>query len=193
MEKRHRPQAALRDPGPGRDRFERGYCVLSKRTWERIRIEFGGGASVAWLSARYGAAERTIANHAKAGGWRRKDLALKADAVWDAEDEAEAVARTRAAEVAGTQGAAREAASGVGADEVDLPTLDLVAAAREARASAVAVGMKHPRLAQDYLKLAEMLDGAGLDGEAGDRPSPQDQAALAAILEKLGGARDVGV
>jgi len=37
-----------------------------------------------------------------------------------------------------------------------------------------------------------MREGEG-DGEGYAGPSPQDAAALAAILEKLGEARDVGV
>jgi len=165
------------------DKAGRGYCVLSKRTWERIRIEFSGGASVAWLSARYGAAERTIASHAKTGGWRRKDLALKADEAWDAGDEAAA----RAAEVAAAREGAGAGERAAGAPEGgDPPVVDLIAAARQARASAVAVMEKHPRLAQDYLKLAGMLEGADADGETGDRPSPQDEAALAFVLDKLG-------
>lgn len=202
MEQQHSLETRRGDPGPGRDRFERGYRVLSKRTWERIRIEFSAGASVAWLSARYGAAERTIAGHAKKGGWRRKDLALKADALLEAEDaaalrEAEAQAAREAEtarERAGAKAAARALAglaggSAEGAVDEDggrSGEPDLILAARQARVAAVAAMANNPRLAQDYLKLARMLEGADEEGEMEDRPSPQDEAALAFLLERLG-------
>lgn len=196
MEQQHSLETRRGDPGPGRDRFERGYCVLSKRTWERIRIEFSAGASVAWLSARYGAAERTIAQHAKKGGWRRKDLALKADALLEAEDaaalrEAEALAAREAEKAREREGAkavaramAGMAGGSTGEDGPEGP--DLILAARRARVAAVAAMEKNPRMAQDYLKLARMLEGADDEGEMEDRPSPQDEAAVQAILEKLG-------
>lgn len=193
MEQQHSLETRRGDPGPGRDRFERGYCVLSKRTWERIRIEFSAGASVAWLSARYGAAERTIAQHAKKGGWRRKDLALKADALLEAEDAAalraaEALAAREAEKAREREGAkaAARAMAGMARGSVGEDGPDLILAARRARVAAVAAMEKNPRMAQDYLKLARMLEGADDEGEMEDRPSPQDEAAVAFLLERLG-------
>ncbi|MDP3406516.1 MAG: hypothetical protein Q8S03_17625 [Brevundimonas sp.] len=159
-----------RDPGPGRDRFERGYCVVSKRTWSRIRREYSAGASVPWLSARYGPAERTIAAHAKAGGWRKKDLARQADADRDAEEAAEAAAEAEAED---------------GTDVAVGPAPDLGDALRRALMRGVrAIEAGDPRLALDYLRVAQALEGAGDEGAA--RVSPQDEAALAYVLERLG-------
>ncbi|MBX9616588.1 MAG: hypothetical protein K2X25_13400 [Caulobacteraceae bacterium] len=167
------------DPGPGRDRFERGYCVVSKRTWSRIRREYSAGASVPWLSARYGPAERTIAAHAKAGGWRKKDLARLADAARDAEEAAEAAAEADAdISAAGVGG-------GSGTDAVADAAPDLGEALRRALMRGVrAIEAGDPRLALDYLRVAQALEGAGDEGAA--RVSPQDEAALAYVLERLG-------
>lgn len=163
------------DPGPGRDRFERGYCVVSKRTWSRIRREYSAGASVPWLSARYGPAERTIAAHAKAGGWRKKDLARQADADRDAEEAAEAAAEA-GAEVDGAED---------GIDVAVDAAPDLGEALRRAlRRGVRAIEAGDPRLALDYLRVAQALEGAGDEGAA--RVSPQDEAALAYVLERLG-------
>lgn len=164
------------DPGPGKDRRERGYFVASERTWRRIRIEYSAGASAAWLAAKYGPAERTLAARAKREGWRKKDVALRADADWDALEAEEAkLAAAREARVR-----AREKAGA--AAEVD-PGVDLGKAARTAVARALgALEAGDPKGAQEFLKLARMLEG---DEEAAYRPSAQDEAALAYVLARL--------
>ena len=179
------------DPGPeGQKRHRTGYFVAGERVWKRIEIEFSAGATAEWLSVKYGPAVRTIGARAKAGGWRKTDIALKADAAWDeVEDEARLAEETRAA----VREASDKAASGRAAvkaaireaGEGDLAEVDLGRAVRAAQAKAVAaMEAGEPKAAQEFLKLARMLEG----DEAEDvyRPSPQDEAALAFVLERLG-------
>ena len=182
------------DPGPeGQKRHRTGYFVAGERVWKRIEIEFSAGATAEWLSVKYGPAVRTIGARAKAGGWRKKDIALKADAAWDeVEDEERLAAATRAAvrEAAdrreAVKAAIREAGEGDLAEEVDPGR-----AVRAARARAVAAMEEgEPRLAQEFLKLARMLEGdEAEDGDEAAAPggrTPQQEAALAAILARLG-------
>ena len=188
------------DPGPeGQKRHRTGYFVAGERVWKRIEIEFSAGATAEWLSVKYGPAVRTIGARAKKDGWRKKDIALKADAAWDeVEDEERLADETRAAvrqasdKAASARAAVKAAIRDAG--EGDPAEVDLGRAAPAARAGAVAAMEKgDPRLAQEFLKLARMLEGEG-DGEEGYAgPSAQDAAALAAILEKLGDTRDGGV
>lgn len=180
------------DPGPeGRKRHRTGYFVAGERVWKRIEIEFSAGATAEWLSVKYGPAVRTIGARAKEGGWRKKDVALKADAAWDEmQDEARLAEETRAAvREASDHAAARRAAVKAAireAGEGDLDEVDLGRAVRAAQAKAVAaMEAGEPKAAQEFLKLARMLEGEG--DEAGvEQVSPQDEAALAYVLEKLG-------
>ena len=183
------------DPGPeGQKRHRTGYFVAGERVWKRIEIEFSAGATAEWLSVKYGPAVRTIGARAKEGGWRKKDIALKADAAWDEVDEEARVAaeaRAAAREAAGQRAAARDAVRG--AVEETEAGVDLGRAVLSAQARAVAaMESGDPKAAQEFMKLARMLEGEG-DGEGYAEPSPQDAAALAAILEKLGETHDVGV
>ena len=183
--------ASLRgeDPGPeGQKRHRTGYFVAGERVWKRIEIEFSAGATAEWLSVKYGPAVRTIGARAQDGGWRKKDIALKADAAWDEiEDEERLAEETRAAVRAASDTAAAGRAAvktaireaGEGEAEVDLGR-----AVRAAQAMAVAAMEKgDPKTAQEFLKLARMLEGDEGEGFAG--PSPQDAAALAYVLERL--------
>jgi hypothetical protein len=148
---------------------KRGYAVTSERTWTRIRIEYTAGASAAWLSARYGPAKRTIAEHAKKEGWRKIDVARARDAEEAAREAGEAGADPWTED---------EADDGV--------ALDLDEAVRLSHSRAVAALRRgDARGAQEFLKLARMLAGAIDEEGAGYRPSPQDEAALAFVLERL--------
>ena len=169
--------------------------MAGERVWKRIEIEFSAGATAEWLSVKYGPAVRTIGARAKAGGWRKKDIALKADAAWDeVEDEERLTAETRAAvrEAADRRTAVKAAIRGAGAGEGDLAEeVDPGRAVRAARARAVAAMEEgEPRLAQEFLKLARMLEGdEAEDGDEAAAPggrTPQQEAALAAILARLG-------
>ena len=167
--------ASLRgeDPGPeGQKRHRTGYFVAGERVWKRIEIEFSAGATAEWLSVKYGPAVRTIASKAKAGGWRKKDIALKADAVWDAvQDEEQLAEETRAAvreasdHAAMGRAAVKAAVLTAGDEEVDLGRAVLAA--------------------QEFVKGAGLVGGVGVVGGV-ERVSPQDEAALAYVLEKLG-------
>lgn len=179
------------DPGPeGRKRHRTGYFVAGERVWKRIEIEFSAGATAEWLSVKYGPAVRTIGARAKDGGWRKKDIALKADAAWDeVQDEERLAEETRAAVRAAAANAAmgRDAVKAAirDAGEGDLAEVDLERAVLAAQAKAVAaMEAGEPRVAQEFLKLARMLEGDG-DGEGYAEPSPQDAAALAYVLERL--------
>lgn len=161
---------SVEDPGPGEDRFQRGYCVLGERTWLRIRREYEAGASAAWLSARYGAGQRTIAQHAKAGGWRKKDLAARADA---ALDQAEGLAEPpplvlhAPIEMEVVAGNARSGA----------------ALALNGALTALMAGKVHE--AQAYARLAEALGRAPeiAEGEARD---PQELETMRFLASELG-------
>lgn len=172
------------DPGPeGQKRHRTGYFVAGDRVWKRIEIEFSAGATAEWLSVKYGPAVRTIGARAKAGGWRKTDIALKADAAWDAvEDEERLAEETRAAvrEAADRRAAVKVAVRDAGEGEVDLGRAALAAQAK----AVAAMEAGEPKAAQEFLKLARMLEGEG-DGEGYAAPSPQDAAALAFVLERL--------
>ena len=181
------------DPGPeGQKRHRTGYFVAGERVWKRIEIEFSAGATAEWLSVKYGPAVRTIGARAKKDGWRKKDIALKADAAWDeVEDEERLAAETRVAvrEAADRRAAVKAAIRGAGEGEAE--AVDPGRAVRAARARAVAAMEEgEPRLAQEFLKLARMLEGDGEeDGDEAAAPggrTPQQEAALAAILARLG-------
>lgn len=169
---------------------ERGYAVISDRTWTRIRIEYTAGASAAWLSARYGPAERTIAARAKKGRWRKIDVARARDAEEEAREAAEAARREPGGEPGrepgGEPGADVWTDEGIddGADEG--AALDLDEAVRLSQTRAVAALRRgDARAAQEFLKLARMLAGAADEEGSGYRPSAQDEAALAFVLERL--------
>ena len=176
------------DPGPeGQKRHRTGYFVAGERVWKRIEIEFSAGATAEWLSVKYGPALRTIHARAKDGGWRKKDIALKADAAWDeVEDEERLAEETRAAVRAAADRREAVKAAIRDAGEGDLAEVDLGRAVLAAQAKAVAaMEAGEPRVAQEFLKLARMLEGEG-DGEEGYAgPSAQDAAALAYVLERL--------
>ncbi len=182
------------DPGSqtGQRRCRHGYFVAGERVWKRIEIEFSAGATAEWLSAKYGPAVRTIGSRAKEGGWRKKDIALKADAAWDeVEDEERLAEETRAAVREASDGRAAVKAAIREAGEGDVAEVDLGRAVRAAQVMAVAAMEKgEPKAAQEFLKLARMLEGG--DGAAGEAAAagwrtPQEEAALAAVLERLGG------
>lgn len=180
------------DPGPeGQKRHRTGYFVAGERVWKRIEIEFSAGATAEWLSVKYGPAVRTIGARAKAGGWRKKDIALKADAAWDeVQDEEQLAEETRAAvreasDVAASRRAAVKAAIRE-AGEGELEEVDLGRAVLAAQAQAVAAMAKgEPKTAQEFLKLARMLEGEDGEGIGVGGPSAQDAAALAYVLERL--------
>ena len=180
------------DPGPGRDRVGhdragRGYFIACPRTWRRIRIECSAGASVAWLSARYGPAERTIAARAKKEGWRKADLARLRGEALAAEDEAEAEVVRMQAEVRARRGEDAGKADGeAGGEETTRGGVDMGAARRLAQVKAIAALERDDAVAaQGFMKLAQMLDGDGADRDGAGAPSPQDAAALAYVLERL--------
>ncbi len=186
--------ASLRgeDPGPeGQKRHRTGYFVAGERVWRRIEIGFSAGATAEWLSVKYGPALRTIHARARAGGWRKTDIALKADAAWDAvEDETRLAEETRAAVRAASAKAARGRepvkAAIREAGEGDLVAVDLERAVRAAQARAVAaIEAGDPKAAQEFLKLARMLEGEGAAETGVGEPSAQDAAALAYVLERL--------
>lgn len=174
------------DPGPeGQKRHRTGYFVAGERVWKRIEIEFSAGATAEWLSVKYGPALRTIHARAKEGGWRKKDIALKADAAWDeVEDEERLAEETRAAVRAAADRRAAVKAAIREAGEGDPAEVDLGRAVLAAQAKAVAaMEAGEPKAAQEFLKLARMLEGD--EAEDAYRPSPQDEAALAYVLERL--------
>lgn len=185
------------DPGPGRDRRARdraehdragrGYFIACPRTWRRIRIECSAGASVAWLSARYGPAERTIAARAKKEGWRKADMARLRGEALAAEDEAEAEVVRMQAEVRARRGEDAAKADGeAGGEETTRGEVDMGAARRLAQVKAIAALERDDAVgAQGFMKLAQMLDGDGADRDGAGAPSPQDAAALAYVLERL--------
>ncbi|MEJ6789273.1 hypothetical protein BrevBR_06950 [Brevundimonas sp. BR2-1] len=170
----------------------RGHVKLGTRMWARIQREFAAGASVPWLSARYGAGERTIAMRAKTEGWRRKDLAEAADAELEAAEargDADPVAGPAIGAGLGLDGSARKEAE---AFEAALAGVDQEArdgAAREAMNRAVACMRREDApAAMGWAKLAAALDGMGRTDGAADEGADEamQDAAMAVLCERLG-------
>jgi hypothetical protein len=163
----------------------RGHVKLGERMWGRIRREYAAGASAGWLSARYGAGERTIGARAKREGWRRKDLAEAADAELEAAEArgevgpapAPAIGAVWDAAAARAEAAALETAAAEVTDETR------AGAAREALDRAVACMRRGDAAAATaYARLAgalEALARAGAGEDAGDPTGPGREAALA--------------
>ena len=143
---------------------------------------FRAGATAKAVAAEFGCSERKIYAAAREGGFRRKDL--------------------KAAGPVETAPSAHEAdawARRIGGVEADAPcrALDPEAGLDEARRAAVktAIGMlrdgdtarayAYARLAAVMLRLDRVMEA-----DAADRPSPQDEAAMAFLLERLGSEAD---
>jgi hypothetical protein len=170
----------------------RGHVTLGARMWMRIRREFAAGASVPWLSARYGAGERTIAMRAKKEGWRREDLAAAADAELEAAEargDADPVAGPAIGKGLGLDGSAREAAAAFAAAVQAAGQTAPAEVAREALDRAVAcMRQGDAGAATAWVRLAGALEGlarvGGTEGGAAD-PAAQN-AAMAVLCERLG-------
>ncbi|MGZ9100089.1 MAG: hypothetical protein ACXW3O_10325 [Brevundimonas sp.] len=182
----------------GRPRL-RGHVKLGERMWTRIRREFAAGASVGWLSARYGAGERTIGARAKKEGWRRKDLAEAADADLEAAEDrgdADPIAAPAIGSGLGLDGSARAAAAAFEAAVAAAGDETPAEAAREALDHALAWMRKGDAgAATAYVRLAGALEAmaraGGAEGEVADAAT-QD-AAMAALCERLGVAPPAGI
>lgn len=175
----------------------RGHVTLGPRMWGRIQREFMAGASTPWLSARYGAGERTIGARAKKEGWRRKDLAEAADAEMEAAEtrgDVAPVAGTAIAAGLGLDGTARAAAA---AFETALKTAGEetpAEAAREALDRAVAsMRLGDAGAATAYVRLAGALEGLaraeGTEGrgdieDGGGEAAGSERAAALAFLRR---------
>jgi len=147
---------------------------------ERAQMEalFRAGATAKAIAAEFGCSERKIYAAAREGGFRRKDLkAAGAVEAAPCADQADAWARR------------------IGGVAADAPcrALDPEAGLDEARHAAVrtAIGMLRDgdtARAYAYARLAAVMQrlDRGMEGDGPYRPSPQDEAALAFVLEKLG-------
>lgn len=164
----------------------RGHVKLGTRMWARIQREFAAGASVPWLSARYGAGERTIGFRAKKEGWRRKDLAEAADAELEAAEargEADPVAGPAIGAGLGLDGSARKAAEAFAAALAGVDEAAREGAAREAMNRAVACMRREDApAAMGWAKLAAALEGMGrTGGAAGEEMDPTHPGRVAAL------------
>jgi len=161
--------------------------------WARIRREFAAGASVPWLSARYGAGERTIGFRAKKEGWRRKDLAEAADAELEAAEargDADPVAGQAIGAGLGLDGSAREAAAAFAAALAGVDEKAREGARIEALNRAVACMRREDApAAMGWAKLAAALEGmTKADGGGADEGADEaaQDAAMAVLCERLG-------
>ena len=165
------------------NRRMRGHVKLGERMWMRIRREFAAGASVGWLSARYGAGARTIAMRAKKEGWRRKDLAAAADAELAAAEARGELEDPRPAIGAVTDGSAAREAAASEAALAEITDESRAGAAGEALDRAVACMRRGDAAAATaYVRLAgalEALARAGSGGGGEDLTAPGREAALA--------------
>lgn len=171
----------------------RGHVKLGTRMWARIRREFAAGASVPWLSARYGAGERTIGARAKREGWRRKDLAEAADAELEAAEargDADPVAGPAIGAGLGLDGSARKEAEAFAAALAGVDEEARDGAAREAMNRAVACMRREDApAAMGWAKLAAALEGmTKADGGGADEGADEaaQDAAMAVLCERLG-------
>lgn len=146
---------------------------------ERAQMEalFRAGATARAIAAEFGCSERKIHAAARAGKFRRKDLTA-AGPVEAAPSAAEADAWARR----------------IGGVAADAPcrALDPEAGLDEARHAAVrtCIGMLRDgdtARAYAYARLAAVMMrlDRGMGADAADRPSPQDEAAMAFLLERL--------
>lgn len=161
----------------------RGHVKLGERMWGRIRREYAAGASAGWLSARYGAGERTIGARAKKEGWRRKDLAEAADAELEAAEARGEMGPAPAIGAVWDAAAARAEAAALATAAAEVTDETRAGAAREALDRAVACMRRGDAAAATaYARLAgalEALARTGAGEDAGDPTGPGREAALA--------------
>ncbi|HYG28569.1 MAG TPA: hypothetical protein VD906_16910 [Caulobacteraceae bacterium] len=180
----------------GRARM-RGHVTLGERMWGRIRREYAAGASAGWLSARYGAGERTIGARAKKEGWRRKDLAEAADAELEAAEARGALDPAPPPMIGAVWDAAtgRAEAAAFEAALAEVTDETRAGAAREALDRAVACMRRGDApAATAYVRLAGALEalartGAGEgvgEGEGGGDPTGPGREAALAFLRREG-------
>ena len=138
---------------------------------------FRAGATAKAIAAEFGCSERKIHTAAREGGFRRKDL--------------KAAGPVEAAPSAAEADAWARRIGGVAAD-APCRALDPEAGLDEARHAAVrtCIGMLRDgdtARAYAYARLAAVMMrlDRGMGADAADRPSPQDEAAMAFLLERL--------
>lgn len=138
---------------------------------------FRAGATARAIAAEFGCSERKIHAAARAGKFRRKDL--------------KAAGPVEAAPSAAEADAWARRIGGVAAD-APCRALDPEAGLDEARHAAVrtCIGMLRDgdtARAYAYARLAAVMMrlDRGMGADAADRPSPQDEAAMAFLLERL--------
>ena len=183
--------------GAARGRM-RGHVKLGSRMWARVAREYAAGASAGWLSARYGAGERTIAARALKEGWRRKDLAEAADAELEAA-EARGTVEPAAPPVigqglglgSGLDGSAKAAAAALAEALAGVDDAARAGAADEALDRAVAhMRTGDAAAALGWARLSGTLaartgrDGGAAPEEAADAAA--QAAAMAVLCERLG-------
>lgn len=158
----------------------RPYRRRNEDEWAELEALYRAGATAKALAAEYGGTERTIYTRARKFGWLRKD--------------------DRARQPALTPGAARAKARRISGVEADAavraltPDADLSAATRAAvrttvgmlRDGETARAYAFGRLAVLMLRLDRALGADDATGAGGGR-TPQEEAALAVILARLGG------
>ena len=170
----------------------RGHVKLGPRMWARVRREYAAGASAPWLSDRYGPSRRTIERRAKAGGWRRMDLAEAADAgleAAEAEGALDPVAEPAIGKGLGMDGTAGAEAAAFAAALAGVDDKAREGAKVEALNRAVAWMMRgDASAAMGWARLAGALEGLakgdGAEREVVDEAA-QD-AAMAVLCERLG-------
>lgn len=177
--------------GAAATRRLRGHVKLGTRMWARVAREYAAGASAGWLSARYGAGERTIAARARAEGWRRKDLAEAADAELAAVEArgelgpaaGSAIGAGLGLGLDGSAGLAREAAAALAAALAAVTDEARAGAAREALDRAVAhMRTGDAQAATAWARLAASLETlAGTDGCGGVAEDPTEPGRRAAM------------
>lgn len=160
--------------------FRRPYRRRNADEWAEVLALYRAGATAKALAATYGGTERTIYTKAAKEGCLRKD--------------------DRPSQPEMTREAAEAAARAISGTPEDAPCRDLAADAEmaaAARASArAAVGMlrggeaarsyAYARLSLVMLRLDRALEDHGAGGRGESGRTPQDEAALQAILERLG-------
>lgn len=163
------------------------YRRVTPDEWGTIEAMYRAGATARALAVAFTTTERNIYCKARAGGWLRRDhrpVQAPMTAV-----EADTAARRLGAPEDGLSGDA--ACRGLAADA----PLE-VAARAAARASVGMLRDGHVGPAQTYARVAGLLARLGpvVEGDAGEGGaralSPQDEAALAFVLERLEGLEE---
>ena len=154
------------------------YCRHSEDDWREIEALYRAGATARSLAARFGGCERQIYRRAQEGGWLRKHRKTTRRAITPKAAEA------KARKISGVKADAPVRALKADADLSDATRAAVRTTVGMLRGGHTARAYAYGRLAALMLRLDRAL--GDFEATAPGGRTPQQEAALAAILERLG-------